>query len=416
MDIKALEKKFQNCLCGKVHTCPIDFVSIGEGAIVDVSKAAESFSNILLISDENTYKAAGKRVEELLGEKLGKSIILKSQGKVVIPNEEKIQEIENALTEKTDFIIGVGSGVINDLCKHVSFKRGLYYGIVATAPSMDGYASVGSALILEGMKVTLNARPPKAIIGDSNVLKTAPLEMLKAGYGDIIGKFSCLNDWKLSAFLNGEHFCENIYNLTFDCVKSIENKGRAIISRDTEAVGELFEALVLVGVAMRFPGSSRPASGSEHHLSHFFEITGILDGSDYFAHGIDVAFSARKTAELRRDILSKTPSKRAFDRSFYEKEIRRIYKTSADGVISLQNKLGWYEKKEDISSMWEGARDILLEVPTPEEFDSMLESVELSYSDFEELYGSKKIADSILYAKDLKDRYSVLWLYYEYFR
>ena len=111
------------------------------------------------------------------------------------------------LQHEADLIIGVGSGVINDLCKHVSFKNDLAYYIVATAPSMDGYASVGAALILNGMKITLNARPPKAIIADTSVLKDAPIDMLRAGYGDIIGKYSCLNDWKLSHCVNGEYFC-----------------------------------------------------------------------------------------------------------------------------------------------------------------------------------------------------------------
>ena len=32
------------------------------------------------------------------------------------------------------------------------------------------------------------------------------LDMLKAGYGDIVGKYSCLNDWKLSALIRDEYF------------------------------------------------------------------------------------------------------------------------------------------------------------------------------------------------------------------
>ncbi|MBQ5746948.1 MAG: iron-containing alcohol dehydrogenase, partial [Clostridia bacterium] len=352
----------------------------------------------------------------LLCEKVEKSLVLKSKEKVVIPNEEKIAEIEACVSDKTDFIVGVGSGVINDLCKYVSFKKGLYYGIVATAPSMDGYASVGSALILEGMKVTLNARPPKMIIGDTKVLSTAPAEMLQAGYGDIVGKFSCLNDWKLSALVNGEHICEAIYNLTLDTAKKIEPLGKSIMERRRDAIGELFEALVLVGVLMSFTGSSRPASGSEHHLSHFFEITGILEKKDYFAHGIDVVFSAVETARLRRDILTLLPERRAFDKERWEREIRRVYHSSADGVIALQNKLGFYEKEDAVVEKWEDVKKILSECPTPERFLEMTDSVGLDFACFEKLYGREKISDALLYSKDLKDRYTVLWLYYTYFR
>lgn len=418
MDIKRLHKEFENCPCGKVHTCPIDFIEIGKGAISSVTEIAKEYNSILLISDPNTYAVAGKRIEELLCEKVEKSLILTPQEKVVIPNEEKIEEIEKSITDKTDFIIGVGSGVINDLCKYTSFKAGLFYAIVATAPSMDGYASVGSALILEGMKVTLNARPPKAIIGDGDVLKTAPLDMISAGYGDIIGKYSCLNDWKLSAFINGEHFCDKTYDLTMDCVKRVEPMAKALMSRDADTVADLFEALVLVGVAMSFTGSSRPASGSEHHLSHFFEITGILDGKDYLPHGIDVAFSTIETAKLRERIIISRPKFTPFDKKAWEKDIREIYKTSADGVIALQEKLGWYENvdTDKVMKNFDKIKEILSEVPPSDRFVEMTEGVGLYYKDFVNTYGEEKIEKSLLYAKDLKDRYTVLWLYYHYFR
>ena len=93
------------------------------------------------------------------------------------------------------------------------------YIIVATAPSMDGYASDGAAMITGGMKVTYKAGLPRAIIADTEVLCNAPTDMLKAGYGDIIGKFSALNDWKLSRCVNGEYFCNYIYDLTFEQIK-----------------------------------------------------------------------------------------------------------------------------------------------------------------------------------------------------
>ena len=63
-------------------------------------------------------------------------------------------------------------------------------------------------------------------------------------------------------------------------------------------------SLVVVGIAMAYMGNSRPASGSEHHLSHYFEVTGLLRDEPYFAHGIDVAYSTYVTAGLREELLS----------------------------------------------------------------------------------------------------------------
>ena len=75
---------------------------------------------------------------------------------------------------------------------------------------MDGYASNGAAMIMGGMKVTYAAGLPRALIADTAVLQSAPMDMIMAGYGDIVGKYSALNDWKLSQCVNGEYFCEYI--------------------------------------------------------------------------------------------------------------------------------------------------------------------------------------------------------------
>ena len=170
MDIKKLLKGIENCSCGKLHSCPITYVDIAEGALSRLPAMCEEYKNILIVCDKNTYAVCGKNVAEILGDKAKEVLILKDQTDVVIPDESQIEIIEGRVTNDTDLILGVGSGVINDLCKYVSFKNELPYYIVATAPSMDGYASVGSALILSGMKVTLNARPPKAIVAEPAVL------------------------------------------------------------------------------------------------------------------------------------------------------------------------------------------------------------------------------------------------------
>ena len=417
MDISKLYKKFANCSCKREHLCNIKAVEIGEGALNKLTELCKDYKNILVVFDTNTHKICGEKIIELLKSKNLTVKVLQPQDKVVIPNEQKLEEIENEVKD-AHLIIGVGSGVINDLCKKVSFDKNLPYFIVATAPSMDGYASVGSALILKNMKITLNARSPLAIIADTNILKDAPLDMIKAGYGDIIGKFSCLNDWELGSFINGEYFCKNIYNEVYNCAKKIKRLGVKIKNRDPKAIGKLMEGLVLVGVLMSFVGSSRPASGSEHHLSHYFEITGILNGTEYFAHGIDVIYSATFLAKLRDKMILGQPKKREFDKLDYETQINRIYTKSAPEVLKLQQKLGWYNKddSEFIYKNWAKIVKILKKVPSFDKFVKMVDTVGLNYQEFEKLYSKQKLDDAVLYAKDLKDRYTFLWLYYAYFR
>ncbi len=405
------------CACGKPHTCPIDFVKIGPGAIAALSGLCEAYRHILLVADENTYAVCGEAVSRALGDRMVKKLVLSSGGGVLIPDEAALEKAEAAVSAETDLILGVGAGVINDICKYVSFRKNLPYFIVATAPSMDGYASVGAALILQGMKVTLNARPPKGIVADTDVLCGAPMEMLQAGYGDIIGKYSCLSDWKLSHLLYDEYFCKIVYDMTHAAAKRVETLAEGIVRRDRDAVGALMEALVAVGIAMSFVGSSRAAPGSEQQLSHFFEITGILENKPYFSHGVDVAFSAVVTAGLREKMLSLRPEKRPYNKAAWEAEIRRVYGSSADGVIALQEKMGWYTRDDSrtVTENWPAVCDLLRKTPTAAEFTAMLEKVGLHFPDFEALYGEEKIRDAVRYAKDLKDRYSVLWLYDRYF-
>lgn len=414
--IKELIHGIPGCACGRDHQCPTQWVEIGSGVLETLPGYCKEYEKILLVADQNTYKACGREVEALLQDKVEKTLVYDSGDKPLIPNEEALETLEAAVSDATQIIIGVGSGVINDLCKQISFQKDLPYAIVATAPSMDGYTSVGSALILKGMKVTLNARPPMGVIADTRVLKSAPLDMIQAGVGDVVGKYSCLNDWKLSALVNGEYFCQKVYDLVMEAARTVESLSEAAVRREEAALGALMEALVAVGFEMSYVGNSRPASGSEHHLSHFFEITGILENKPYFSHGIDVVYSAVVTAAIREKVIASKPQPFTFDRADWEANIRRIYSTSAAEVIKLQDKMGWYREDgfENVARKWDAICALLAEAPTEARMRNIVKGIGLDYGEFEALYGKEKLADAVLYAKDLKDRYTVLWLAYQY--
>ena len=417
MDIKEFLKGITDCECGMTHLCPIDSVIIKKNACEDLAALTEGYKNILLVADTNTYSVCGDKVKSAIGAKITDTLIYQRCG-VLVPDEVAISEMDSRVTDVTDLIVGIGSGVINDLCKIVSFNHKLPYYIVATAPSMDGYASKGSALILDGMKVTLNADVPKAIIADTEVLANAPVDMIRAGYGDIIGKYSCLNDWKLSTLVNGEYMCERVWNTTYDVVERTVELADGINERTADAIGALMEALVAVGILMAYVGNSRPASGSEHHLSHYFEIVGIVRGEEYLPHGIDVCCSAIETAKLREKLIAiedLDDVEYTFNKEKYESEVRRIYGKIADEVLALQAKYGLYGKDrvKIYKEKWSEIRKLLAEAPTAARMTELVEKIGLSYDSFRTLYGEEKLDDAMLYAKDLKDRYTVLWTYYD---
>jgi glycerol-1-phosphate dehydrogenase [NAD(P)+] len=405
--------KIENCSCGKTHFCDIEGVFICDGATKKLSSLLEKYCKVLVVADENTYNASGSYVENAISDKIVDKVIF-SGDKILIPDEIAILAVEKHLIS-VDFILGIGSGVIQDLCKYVSHTSKIPYGVVATAPSMDGYCSDGSAMITGGMKVTYKAGLPRFIVAEPEVLSNAPFEMIQAGYGDIIGKYSALSDWLLARVVDGEYFCKTIYDKTFSAIESVISCADGLVNRDKESVKTLMDALIEVGIMMSFAGSSRPASGSEHHMAHYYEITGILDDKPYYPHGIDVGYSTVITCKIREDILSRKWSfRRSDDVRLRKNDLNRIYKSIAPSCEELQiktqnyikDRISIYIEKED------EIKKVLSLAPSGKDVERLLKKVGLKMSDYYAFYGESKISDGIKYSKDLKDRYTVFWLYY----
>lgn len=403
------------CSCGRTHRCDIPGLRIGSGALNDLPTLIAPYRHILLVSDRNTAPLAEARVRELLGDRIEKSYIYDTAD-LLVPDEESIAKLEAEVSDKTELILGIGSGVINDLCKYVSFMHKIESGIIATATSMDGYASSGAAMIQSGMKVTYTTHAPALIVGDVDILKNAPMDMIRSGYADIIGKYSALCDWRLSALVNGEYLCQAVYDLVKEETDSIRAQAQRLVERDPDAIGKLMEVLVLIGVCLTLLSTTRPGSGSEHHLSHYFEITGLIDDKPYFLHGTDVGYATPVTAGLREALCKlDAPTFKDLSDESRKKCYQAIYKNHWTEVWDLQQEAGRYAKEPATRAFyaahWEEIRAILSECPTAAEIRDMLVEVGFDMTLFEKMYGEKKIQNAVWVAKDLKDRYSVLWLY-----
>lgn len=409
------------CKCGAEHSCQIEKVVSGPRVLPSVPSLLQGIDRVLLITDGNTAPLAGDELSCILnasGIRVDPAHFATTE--LVVPNEEAIAFIKRNLSAQTGAIVGVGSGVISDLSKCVAHQAGIPYMIVATAPSMDGYASKGAAMVLDGMKVTVDARPPKWIVGDWSILASAPLPMLQSGLGDLIGKYSCLNDWRCAALILNEPFCEDLYRQVMAVANAAADDIEAVLARDEAAIGRLFEGLVEVGVAMSFAGNSRPASGSEHHLAHFYEIVGLQRDFPYLGHGVDVAYGTYLTCALRDRVRQALSEAVSFPDAPVLEDQRlpwqRIYGTMAGEVESLQRKVGYYapenrrERRRQILDNRETLLNILKEAPSAREIAALLDRIGLPMALYNEYYGDKgaKVAmESLLWAKDLKDRYTL---------
>ena len=290
-----------SCACGKSHKVDIQAIRVGSGVMQELPGILRDLgaSHIFLVTDNYTYEAAGRQVEQLL-DQAGLSYhkrVFQTETPLV-PNEYALGSVLAAMTSQDDMLLAVGSGTLNDVTKYVSARTGIPYVIVATAPSMDGYASTVAPTILDGFKTTLPAVYPAAIVADVDILKDAPMPMLTAGFGDIIGKFTSLADWRLSHQLNGEYYCPEVAGVIEAAVETCAANAQALAQREPQAIQAVTEALILSGLAMGMVGVSRPASGAEHQMAHYWEMDALRRGEEHPLHGNAVGVGTVLAASL----------------------------------------------------------------------------------------------------------------------
>jgi len=397
------------CSCGREHNCTVEQIYNGDGTLSVLPRLVQSYKKALVVADENTYNAftaAGGSLADV-----EHNYLIFPATPLLVHDEKAIGTIEQNLSIGIDVIIGIGGGTVNDLCKQIAYSHKLYYIYVASAPSMDGYASDGAALILDGMKVTLKARPPHIIICDTELLCNAPTELIRAGVGDILGKFSCLNDWLLSKEIKGEYFCKEIYDRVYNCAVQVSENAARIMNREKDAVKLLADALINVGIEMSYAGTSRPASGSEHHMAHFFEIHALEHGQCHRPHGIDVGCAAYFTALLREKVsnASKAPSFDFCSEAYFE-TVERLLPRAYTGIKELQSRVGLHGNSDGDYDK-ERINAVLKQSPTAAETEAMLAAAGLYPQSLIEFYGKETVVDALKYGKELKDRFTVLWLY-----
>ena len=381
------------CPCGKNHTIAIDEVVIGNGAVNRLPEFVKKYGKRpFLVADINTYKAAGEKVAQLLkgeGIPFG-SFIFKDAA--LEPDERAVGAAFMHYDPACDVIVGVGSGVINDVCKILSNLTGHPYIIVATAPSMDGYASATSSMSRDGVKISLPSRCADVIIGDTDILKTAPDHMLRSGLGDMLAKFVSIAEWRIAHIITGEYYCEEVAQLIRSAVKKCVDNAEGLLRREDAAIEAVFEGLVIGGVAMAYAGVSRPASGVEHYFSHVWDMRGLEFGLPVDLHGIQCAMATMKAVELYEKVMTQKPDwekahayVESFDLADWNETLRTFLGSSAETMIELEKKEGKYRKDTHearfrlIEKNWENILQILRqELPAVESLQKLMDTVGIS--------------------------------------
>ncbi len=306
------------CSCAQgYHKAALEQIVLESGALAKVPDILKDYHQIFVLSDETTYQVAGAAVIEEL-QAAGRYFHHYVLKKDPLPTPENLGEIfvhlypplANtdlcAFSPLPDFILGVGSGVVNDLSRLTAFRLNRPYGICATAPSMDGYASGGSPFLFDGTKATIKGNTPRYIIGDLDILTQAPYDMLQAGIGDMLGKYTAILDWELARDYKDDYYCETIAKDVLRAADQCLKNAAQLKSRSPEIVKNVMEGFMVSGLGMAYTGCSRPASGAEHMFSHIWELHLLAEGKKPNLHGIEVMEATLMVMHMYRRLYRET--------------------------------------------------------------------------------------------------------------
>lgn len=303
-----LGKTFE-CDCGRIHSVPLQAYIYSSNALERLPKllshAVPAGSPVCVIADARTYEAAGYRVGEMLeGDWNAQTVILDDgpQGGPVCDDITR-DRLLSTIGDSWDALLAVGSGVVNDLCKWIASTAEKPYLAVATAASMNGYASSNIAPSIKGVKRVLEGNVPFGVVALPDVIEEAPFELTTAGLGDVLAKPVSIADWHVNHIIFNEYYCPLCSQLIEDLEPLYMNSPHGIRAKDPETIKALFSALVYSGVSMTMAETSFPASGGEHLVSHVLDMKAMHENRGHELHGRQVGIGTIFAAALYERLL-----------------------------------------------------------------------------------------------------------------
>lgn len=362
------------CSCGREHNMETKFSIIESGALRNIEKYLNKYDIkgfAVSVYDENTYKATADRHPATDLE-----VVLNPDN--LHANEHGVELLLEKLPENVEVLIAVGSGTIHDITRYCAWKIGAKFVSCPTAASVDGFCSSVAAMTWHGCKKTLTAVAPTIVVADIDIIKNAPKYLAKSGFGDMIGKYIALTDWKIANILKCEFYCERIAEMTADATREVLESAKGIETGDEKTFEKLTYGLLMSGLAMQMFGNSRPASGAEHHISHIIEMApaGLCVSSEALHGekvGVGTILAAREYHRLAslKDIKFKDYVEyssdyigKIFTGELYEEILTENAKDCASGISG-----------ERLAECWDEICNEIAKIPTAQELLAIYEEL-----------------------------------------
>ena len=332
VDFKELIASFENCECGVTHRCDIKDIRVGSGLVHQVGQILKENSfprKILLVADRNTIAAADGILQSLEGFEVQQYIY--EELRVATMDDVRLVE---SFFDRADGVLAVGTGSIHDPCRLACARKDKPLALFGTAPSMDGFASYNAPIVDGNFKTSPAAKCPEIIIADTKILAQAPSQLKSAGFGDMVSKYVALIDWQVSHLITGEHYCKKVAGLTRFATDRLMEMADKVTLCDEEAAAAVFESLLMTGIAMAFTCTSRPASGTEHIMAHYWECLELLEGKVPNYHGEDVGVCTLIILKYYNELIKKEKIRTHKEQNDWD-EIFAVYQELADEVRKL---------------------------------------------------------------------------------
>lgn len=405
-------------------------VYIGNQAVAEFIRYCKQHDlrEFLLVADENTYAALGKSVEDTLcaAEMDVATVVLK--GQEVQANEHYLLRLLLHYDRKPRTFLAVGSGTITDITRFVSHRTGRDFISLPTAPSVDGFTSIGAPLVVGGLKQTIICQAPRAVFADLPTLAAAPRPLVAAGVGDLLGKYVSIADWKLGNLVWDERFDDGIAQRMLSAAQDCAAHTSDIARGSMESIRQLMDGLIESGFGMLEFGNSSPAGGAEHQIAHHWEMMMLADHRHAALHGAKVGVATIITAGwyARLRDMEKSEAARRLEKAQLpdpDEEISRImaiFGPIADEIVPLQSEFlsmtaSRFEAiKEHILGRWEDIQAIAAGVPAPDEFSDWLRRVGGAVNAAELNLSEGEVRLALDYSHFMRKRFTInklrLWL------
>jgi glycerol-1-phosphate dehydrogenase [NAD(P)+] len=401
-------------------------IYIGREAIAELVRYCDShrLDHLALVADANTYPVLAKSVEDVLVQHGCDVKTTVLTGQEVIADEHYIVRVLLDADRTERVYLAVGSGTITDIVRIVSHRSRTSFISLPTAPSVDGFTSATASLVIGRLKQTVAAHPPAAIFSELSTLCGAPRPMIASGFGDMLGKYTALADWKLGNLLWDEPYDEQVAQRTRRALQGCVDNAKEIGTASEQGIRYLMEGLLESGLCMAAAGSSRPAAGAEHYISHVLELKLLRENRPAILHGAKVAVASllvagfyEKVRKLTKpEVAVRLESSTLPDRAQEVQRIQTAYGPIADQVVEQQapflemTEHSYGQLKQKINDHWEDIREIASSVPAPGELAALLRQVGGAVSGGELGLSDDEVAAALGYSHYFRNRFTVLKL------